>query len=318
MPQEKKQASKNQTTRRILESTKKHIVRNKWLSMASTIVIFLTFIIATTIIGMVIISSKTISTFEKKAQIMVFFKNDTAEEDILETQKVIEDTNLTESVEYISKEEALEIYKEDFEDEPELVESITSDALPPSLGIRAENIEDIPKLIKICDKLKDDNSDIEEIMYFKDVVDTLRGVSRVINIGGIILVIALSAISVVLILITIGFNINAHKNEIEVMHLIGSTDSYIRLPFLLEGAFYGFIGSALSIIILLIIWYGSIYLLKGNDLFFFVAQTLREINMPYLKDVDPLFVVIIFFTETIIGSLIGFASSSIAIWKYLR
>ncbi|MBN2100763.1 FtsX-like permease family protein [Candidatus Dojkabacteria bacterium] len=310
---------KTQNFRRILTATRKHIVRNKWLSIASIIVISLTFIIATSMIGLVIISSRTISAFEKKAQVMIFFENDSAEEDILSLQDELEQLDMTESVEYISKEEALEIYKEDFEDDEALVESVTSDALPPSLGIRAKNIDEIPDIIKYCNKLKE-NSDnnIEEIMYFKDVIDTLRGISRVIRIGGGILVAALSAISIVLILITIGFNINAHKSEIEVMQLVGSTNNYIRIPFLLEGAFYGFVGSAISISILLLIWYGSIYLIQNNELFIFISQTFKEIGMSYLKEFNFIFIGSTIVAEIAAGTIIGSASSLIAIWKYLK
>lgn len=304
--------------KRIITATRKHIVRNKWLSIASTIVISLTFIIATSLIGLVIISGRTISAFEKKAQVMVFFETDTAEEDIREVQSVIENTNLTESVEYISKEDALEIYREDFEDDPELVESVTSDALPPSLGIRANSAEDIPEIIKVAQKLKENNEYINDIMYFKDVIDTLRGISRGMKIGGAILITALSITSIVLILITIGFNINAHKHEIEVMQLVGSTDSYIKIPFLLEGATYGFIGSAISTIILLILWYAMIYPLKNNDLFFFFASIFKEINMEYLLSINPAFIAGMLGVEILVGTLIGCMSSSIAIWKYLK
>lgn len=314
----KKNKPPKQSFKRILESTRKHIVRNQWLSIASVIVISMTFTISTSLIGLVIISSKTISAFETKAQIMIFFQNDTAEEDILAVKATLEKTELAESIEYISKEEALEIYKKDFEDDPALVESVTADALPPSLGIRAKSIENVPKIIKASNQLKDENSYIEEIMYFKDVVDTLRGISKAISIGGSCLIFGLSTISVVLILITIGFNINAHKREIEVMQLIGSTDTYIKTPFLLEGAVYGFIGSAASTAFLLIIWYGSIYMLKGNDMFFFISNMFREINMVYLIDINMIFILSIFTVESLVGTIIGFISSSIAIWKYLR
>jgi cell division transport system permease protein len=304
--------------KRILSATRKHIVRNKWLSIASTIVIALTFIIATSLIGLVLISSRTISSFEKKAQVMVFFQPDTAEEDIREVQKVIENTNLTEDIEYISKDQALEIYKQDFEDDPELVESVTADSLPPSLGIRAKSAEDIPDIIKTAQNLKEENNYIDEVMYFQDVIDTLRSISSGIRIGGTILIGALSTISIVLILITIGFNINAHKHEIEVMQLVGSTDSYIKTPFLLEGAAYGFIGSTVSTIILIIIWYAMIYPLKNNDLFFFFASIFKDINMEYLLTINPAFIAGIIGLESIIGTLIGLMSSSIAIWKYLK
>ena len=281
-------------------------------------VIALTFLIAITFMGLVIISNRTISTFEKKAQILVFFHNDTAEEDIFAIRDTFEEMDILESVEYISKEEALEIYKEDFEDDPTLVESVTADALPPSIGLRAKEIEDIPEIIEVATELKEEHSEIEDVMYFQDVIDSLRSISRVIRIGGAALVFALGTVSIVLILITIGFNINAHRHEIEVMQLVGSTDSYIRTPFLLEGAIYGTIGAGLAITMLLLLWYSGIYILQQGDMFFFVAQTFQDIDMPYLKEFDIVFTSSVALATIGVGALVGFLSSSLAIWKYLK
>lgn len=303
---------------RILKTTRQHIARNKWLSIASVIVITLTFMIATTFIALVVISNRTVGTFEKKAQIIVFFQNDTVEEDIFAVRDTLEENDILESIDYISKEQALEIYKEDFEDDPTLVESVTSEALPPSLNLRVKDIEDIPEIIRVVTEMQEENEEIEEIMYFKDVIDSLRSISRVIRVGGITLVVALTAISIMLILITIGFNINAHKHEIEVMQLVGSTDTYIRMPFLLEGAIYGMIGAGLAITILMVLWYSGIYLLRQGDMFFFVSQTFQDIDMPYLKELDLVFISGVMLAEIAIGALVGFISSSLAIWKYLK
>lgn len=302
----------------MLITTRKHISRNRWLSMASMIVIALTFLIATTFTGLVVISQRTIDSLEQKAQIIVFFLPETPENEILEIKKDLEKDETIESIEYTSKEEALKSYRKDFSDDPALVESITSDALPPSLDIRAVNIEDIPDIIRSLDNLKQSNPNIEEVMYFKDVVESLRSISRVIRIGGAAIVIALSATTVLLILITIGFNINTHKHEIEVMQLVGSTDSYIRVPFLLEGAFYGMVGAAISIGMLLGIWYLGMHFLEQGDMFFFVSQTFTDIDMPYLKKFDIDFVLLMAAGEIGIGIAIGFLSSLFATWKYLK
>ena len=302
----------------MLATTKKHILRNRWLSMASMIVISLTFMIATTFIGLLIISQRTIKTLEQKAQIIVFFLPDTAEEDILAVRDQLQDDPAIESIEYTSKEDALEDYKKDFSDDPALVESITSDALPPSLGIRAQSINDIADIVRTLDDLKKTNEIIEEIMYFKDVVESLRSISQVLRIGGAALVGALSATTVLLILITIGFNINTHKHEIEVMQLVGSTDSYIRTPFLMEGAFYGIVGAALSVVTLLSIWYLGFHFLRQGDMFVFVSQTFTDIDMPYLKEFDPMFVAIMVAGEITVGAVIGYLSSLLATWRYLK
>ncbi|MFH1547406.1 MAG: permease-like cell division protein FtsX [bacterium] len=122
--------------KRIIRNTKKNIVRNKWMSVATILVVFLTFVIASSVVSLAVLSSKTVRSFERKAQIIIFFKTDATEEMISEVQDRVENFSLIESVEYVSQEEALEIYQQDFEDDPTLVDSITADALPPSLELR--------------------------------------------------------------------------------------------------------------------------------------------------------------------------------------
>lgn len=309
---------KKTVLKRILKNTKKNIVRNKWLSVATVFVVFLTFIIASSIIALAVLSKKTVTTFEKKAQIIVFFQNDT-EEDVIDTVKQsIENTDLTEGIEYVSQEEALEIYRSDFEDDPTLVDSITADALPPSLNVRVSKIEDMDEVLEKINEIKDGNEAIEDVMYFQDVIDTLEDLSRIINVGGIGVVIVLSLISISLILITISFNIDSHHQEIETMKLIGSTASYIRVPFLLEGAFYGFVGSLIASTIIFIVWYGMIAIIKDSDIYYFISQTFSEIGAPYLKQIDVVFMIKVLLAEITAGTLIGFASSSLAIWRHLK
>jgi cell division transport system permease protein len=304
--------------KRILDATKKNIVRNKWLSVATIIVIFITFAIASIFAALVIMSSKAISTFEKRAPIQIFFEDTATEEDVESVQSILEQTGLVEEFIFVDKEEGLERYKQTYSDYEELVESSTTDDVLLTLQVRAKSIDDMPQLKEYCEQIKEDQSYINDVWYFKDIVDTLRGISKVINIGGSVLVLALSLMSVILILITIGFNINAHKKEIEVMQLIGSTDSYIKLPFLIEGTFYGLVGSFISAFVLLTIWYVSIYILKSNELYILISGIFNEIDMNFLKDFNIVFVLGTLGAETFIGGIIGYISSSLAIKKYLK
>ncbi len=264
------------------------------------------------------ISSKTINYFGKSAQIIVFFKNNTEKKEIDRVQSSLEKSGLLESIKYISETQAIQIYKDFYHDYPSLTQSVTTEDVFPSLEIRGRSVTDIPKIKELAEAIAKENPNIDSIMYFKDLVQKLKGISNAITVGGGILLVALSTMSVMLILITIGFNINAHKHEIEVMHLIGSSDSYIKTPFLLEGVFYGVVGSTISITILLIIWYLSMSVIRSSEIFLFISPTFANINMSYLLHPNILFIIIILFTEVIIGAIIGYISSTAALWKYLK
>ncbi|KKR06025.1 MAG: hypothetical protein UT34_C0001G0065 [candidate division WS6 bacterium GW2011_GWF2_39_15] len=307
-----------ETLSRLLKSTKTNLIRNKWLSLSTIFVISIVFTISASFIGLAIIGQKTVSYYEKKAQVIVFFKKEAPEAEIFKFRDKINDSEIVENIEYVSKEQALEIYKQDFEDDPDLVETITADTLPPSLNIRAKTIGNLQTIIKNINQEKERNAYVDEVFYFKDVLDNIKALSQFISYAAIILITGLAAISFSLIMVTIGFNILAHKNEIEIMHLVGSTDQYIRVPFILEGAFYGITGGIISSTLILLPWYLAMHFLYGSDFHYWVSQILNDLSLPYLKSFDPLFTLVFLLIQIGIGVFFGSVSSYFAVLKYLN
>lgn len=303
---------------RIIKTTRTNIVRNKWLSLSTIFVISIVFTISATFIAFAILGQKTVAYYETKAQVIVFFKQEAPEEEIFKFRDTLNNKDLVENIEYISREKALEIYKQDFENDPDLVETITADTLPPSLNIRAKSIENLETIIKNINTEKEKNAYVDEVFYFKDVLDNIKTLSQFINIGAIILITLLAAISFSLIMVTISFNILSHKNEIEIMHLVGSTDQYIRVPFILEGAFYGLMGGVISTLLVLIPWYLAMHYSIGTDFHFWISQILTDLSLGYLKGFNLTFSSIFLLTQVVLGVLFGAIGSYIAVVKYLN
>ncbi|MDX9739347.1 MAG: permease-like cell division protein FtsX [Candidatus Dojkabacteria bacterium] len=304
-------------TSRILKVTKTNVKRNKWLTISTIFVTAIVFTLSSLFISMSILTHKAVSYYEQKAQVIVFFKKGTSEADILTFRDNIYDANLIEDIQYVSQEGALNIYKEDFKDNPDLISTVTADSLPASLEIRANSIDSLLLVIEDINKAKETNASVDEVMYFKDVVENMRSLSRVINIGSVALISAMIVVTISLIRVTIGFNIKLHQEEIEIMHLVGSSDRFIRTPFLLEGTFYGLIGGLISALIILIPWYSIIIYTQGTDFAFWINQLLVDFNLPFLVQLNLAFILIYFLIHLIIGSTIGFLSSYSAVRKYL-
>lgn len=303
---------------RVFSVTKKNIKRNKWFTISTIIVASIVFTLSSIFISASILTQKVVEYYEQRAQVIVFFKKDTTEEDIIKFRDLINDKDLVEEIDYVSQEDALEIYKEDFKDNPDLISTVTADSLPASLEIRAKNIDSLLLTIENINKVKETDPNVDEVMYFKDVVDNMKTLSRIINIGSIVLISAMALVTISLIRVTIGFNIKIHQEEIEIMHLVGSSDKFIRTPFLLEGTFYGFIGGLLSALCVLIPWYVVISYSKGTDFSYWIDQLLVDINLPFLAEISITFILIFLLIHVLIGSLFGFASSYSAVKKYLK
>ncbi len=303
---------------KIFSTAKKNVKRNRWLSLSTIFVSTVVLAISSFFISIAILGQRAVQYYEQKAQVIIFFKKDTEESEILMLRDKLFNPELIEGIDYISKEDALIIYKKDFADNPDLISTVTADSLPPSLEIRAKSIDSLMVIIEDINKEKETNAYIDEILYFKDVVENLKTLSRIIGIGSVLLISALLIITFSLIRITIGFNINAHQDEIQIMHLVGSTDTFIKLPFILEGCFYGLAGGILAASLIIIPWYSVIYYTQNTDFAFWTNQLLSDFNLGFLQGFDLAFILIYFLIHILAGGLLGMASSFSAVKRYLE
>jgi cell division transport system permease protein len=311
-------AKGSQDLKRIIKLTKKHIKRNKWLSFASILVILFSFLISSIFVILGIGSSKGLDALEKQGQIIVFFELNTPEPEIRRVEDKFKQSGLIESITYISQEEAQKIYVQDFENDVELVESVTTGALPPSLELRAKDLSQLDEVLTLVTKEKDENKNINEIVYYKEFIDRLKAAVTFVRFGGIVLVTFLTFVSITLIFITIGFNIKAHSDEIKTMKLIGSTGTYIRTPYIVEGALYGFIGAIIACLILQTIWFGGILIIKQTDFYYLLTQMLRELSLLELVEFNGWVALLMLGIESVAGIIVGAVASMVAVIRYMK
>jgi cell division transport system permease protein len=302
----------------VLKATRRNIKRNGFLSVSTVFVIMIVFSISTLFIACAIIARQGIQYYETKAQVMVFFNRETTEEEIFAFRDKINNPEYVESIEYVSQAQAFELYKEDFKDDQDLIETITAEVLPPSLGIRATSIDNLSTVIEQINKEKEQNPYVDEVWYFEDVLDTMKAISTTINYGVAIMIPVLCAIAFTLVVITVGFNVTLHKEEIEIMHLVGSDDSYIKWPFKLEGMFYGVLGGLISAALILIPWFLFLNFTKQSDLHIFVQQTLRDFDLDIITYPNFIFISAFVLANILAGIIIGYIGSAIALIRHLN
>src|SRR3989338_2001577 len=143
-------------------------------------------------------------------------------------------SNQIQSIKYVSKDEAYKIYKELNKDNPLLLEMVSSDILPASLEIFAKNPTDLPKIATYLKK----QPGIDEVNFQKDIVDKLLSLTDVLRKTAIIFFIFLICLSILVLLTTTLFKIALKKDEIELLRLLGASNLYIKIPFLLEAILF--------------------------------------------------------------------------------
>lgn len=147
------------------------------------------------------------------------------------------------SVEYLSKDAAMEEYKVKWGDKAYLLDGLTENPLPNSIRVKVTEIELADKVVS---KAKTFDG-IEDIKYYQTTVDKLLKITDTIKIGAFIVIIFLIIISVVVVSNTIKLTVLAREREISIMKYVGATNWFIRGPFLVEGMLIGMISAAISI-----------------------------------------------------------------------
>ncbi len=287
---------------RSIKTSWKHIRRSPYQSLAAIFMMTTTFFVISIFAFILLGSSIIVGYLQSRLQVVAFFKDDVKQADINALEKTIKTTGEIESMKFVSKKDALEKYRDQNKDDPVLLELVTEDILPASLEISTKKIEALPP---IANTLKT-SPVVSQVRYPQDVVSTLTKWTSAIKIIGIGLVAILMIESIFIIMSIVSFKISQKKEEIEIMKLLSATNWHIRSPFILEGIFYGLIGTMLGwLLAAASLTYATPYLesfLKGIPIF----------------PITPVFLLELLLGELLVAVIIGIFASSIAVLRYLK
>jgi len=288
--------------------------RAPYQSLTAFLVLFFTLFLSLTFFIILSFTNGILSYLETRPQVTVYFQTKTPENNIFKIRDELAKSGKTLSIKYISQKEAFQIYKELNKDNPLLLEMVTADILPPSLEIYAKKPIYLPEIAEYLKK----QGDVDEVQYQKDIVDQLLSLTNILRKGGLIFFSYLVLMSIIVLMTTTLFKIALKKEEIELLRLLGATNSYIRRPYINEGLFMGFTASSLSFLILmsLILYFYPFlknYLIGVPNLYidiFITKITVWPLN--------PSFFGLIYGLSLIFGCVIAAFSSFLATKKYLK
>ena len=307
------------TTMRGLRSLKRYfrdaahgVFRNFSLSLASISCITITLIV----VAVSLVLSMNVQNFSdsirKDVTVVMFLKGDTTKEDetkILNELKSI--TNIEDSsIMFKSKTESANELKNGNEIFASTVDRWTEETNPllDSYMFKVKEIEKIDDTIKEVKNLSFTKDKINNINYGEDIVHQMIVVFNVVRKICIVAVAALVLVTAFLIANTIKLAIYSRRREIEIMRLVGASNTSIKVPFILEGLFIGIIGSIIPILVT-IFGYSTLYDFFGGKLFGSALAALIA-PMPFVYNISGILV--------LIGILVGMIGSYQAVRKYLK
>ena len=287
-----------------------YIRRSPFQALAASFVLTLTFFITTLVSVLVYSSSKLITYFETRPQVIAFLKADAKDSDIADLQhKLALDTHI-ENIKYVSKEEALSIYKKATSDNPLLGQLVSPSIFPASLEFSVTDLsfaQDIIKQVK-------SESIVDSVGFtaalggessLNDVVGRLKTITTYVRIGGIVFVGLLFATSLVVLLVITSMRVVGRREEVEILNLIGATKGFIRSPIIIEAFLYTISGVILGWAIAFI---AILYLAPTAVDYFGEIQVLP-------RDVLGIFELfgVIFAIEVVTGAVLALSGSLLAI-----
>ena len=286
-----------------LKDSIKSVFRNFSLSVASISCITITLIL----VAVAILLSENVNKFtddiEKDVTIVVYIKKDATEEDRNALDTKINLLSNIESVTFMSKEEIRKDMSKDSEGLGTILSEYDENT-NPLLDEYLVKVKDTEKIGTTAKQIKD-LSGVSQVKYGEGMVEELVKIFDTVKKIMVVIVIGLVVVTAFLISNTI--TINNRKRQIEIMRLVGASNSYIKMPFFFEGIILGFIGSIIPVLFSL---YGYVYLYdKMNGILFTEVISLINPNQVMTH---------LIITLILIGVIVGAIGSSRAVRRYLK
>ena len=283
-----------------------NVLKNKKSTGASLMIMCATMII----FGIFLILGENINHFVEEVEsvqgIQVFINNDATQEQIDELGDKIRGIDGVSTIEYVTKEQALEQMKERFGDQQDLLAGYEENNIFPASYV--VTMTDLSKSKEVQDQILTFEN-VKKITSKDDTVSTLINLANGIKIVTGVILLLLVIISIFIIANTIKLTVHARRREISIMKYVGATNGFIRWPFIVEGMIIGIFASIISIVIV-----GLAYSFIAQGLV--NSEFMQVINMSLVTFSDMFNSII--FVYMLLGIGIGAMGSVISMRKYLK
>ena len=305
------------TLKRIFRAGFLDFWRNGFVSFASVLMmVFTLFVIGLATFTGVILNT-TLEEFRNRADMNVYFTTDALEGEIFAIQESLQALPEVESVDYLSKEEALAQSRERHQNDQltlQALEELGENPLGAVLNVKAHEISQYETIASFLNRQEGIDSGaptiVDKINYYDEqhraALDRLESITSSAQLIGLIIILIFVAITIAISFNTLRLAIYSSREEISVMRLVGAGAGYIRLPFMVEGVLYGLIAGVITLILFypLTWWMGSstVNFFGGMNVFYYYLA-----NFP-------------FFFLLIVGSgvILGAVASFLAVRRYLK
>ena len=276
--------------------------RNNWMSVASIGTVAVSLFIFGMFLMMVMNMNKLAENMESQVQINVYLLDKVDREQARDIEKDLKEIEGVESVGFVTKDEAMERFKDRLGDQKTLLDALDkTNPLPDSFEVTVTN----PDLVKTAAEKMEKIDGVECAKYGQDVMEHLFEITRLLRIFGFTLMLVLAFATLFIISNTIRLTVFARRKEIAIMKYVGATDWFIRWPFVMEGMVLGLFGSIIAAMVL-----RTAYTAMAEKVYETLAFFPLIPEQPFLTYIT---IVVV-----ISGMVVGAIGSAVSIKKFLK
>lgn len=241
---------------------------------------------------------------QEDIKIMVYLDDRAVASTVSELDRQLRADRAVSALHFVSKEQALGEFRTQFPSDSHLLEGLGQNPLPASFVVTLSPPFRSPEAVKRWAERIGGLAGVEKVDYNQDWIDALSTIIRSIELVAIGIGLILSAAAVTIIANTIRLTLFARRHEIAILRLIGATKTFIRVPYLLEGAVLGGLGSACSLFML-----NALYELFRHQM----RTTGRLRGLEQLTMFFPLSICLLLVG---VGIVLGFAGSFVSLRRF--
>jgi cell division transport system permease protein len=224
--------------------------RNALMSLAATLTMVLMLLLLAGFFILQNVLLASLSFVEQKVEVVAYVENTATQDQVDELVARIEAMPETASVEFITREAALERFRvaQQAQGREDLTKYLESNPLYASLNVKLTSPGDLEI---VAEALRQDPI-VRNVLNIEALVERVTTVTSVVRTGGGVLLVVVGLIVLFIIVNTIRLAVVARAEEIEIMRLVGASDAFIRWPFVFEGALVGLLGALITLALLVI------------------------------------------------------------------
>ena len=224
--------------------------RNALMSLAATLTMVLMLLLLAGFFILQNVLLASLSFVEQKVEVVAYVENTATQDQVDELVARIGAMPETASVEFITREVALERFRlaQEAQGREDLTKYLESNPLYASLNVKLTSPGDLEV---VAETLRQDPI-VRNVLNIEALVERVTTVTGVVRTGGGVLLVVVGLIVLFIIVNTIRLAVVARAEEIEIMRLVGASDAFIRWPFVFEGALVGLLGALITLALLVI------------------------------------------------------------------